>query len=60
MVDSRRLPSGRCTASDSCVDDVAFGVLLDTLIVRSLLVPAMTLQIGRKISWLSALSRGPA
>lgn len=37
---------------------VAFGVLLDTLIVRSLLVPAMTLQIGRKIWWPSALSRG--
>nr|CTQ89017.1 possible membrane protein [Kibdelosporangium sp. MJ126-NF4] len=37
---------------------VAFGVLLDTLIVRSLLVPAMTLQIGRRIWWPSALSRG--
>lgn len=36
---------------------VAFGVLLDTLIVRSLLVPALTLQIGRKIWWPSALSR---
>jgi putative drug exporter of the RND superfamily len=37
---------------------VAFGVLLDTLIVRSLLVPALTLQIGRKIWWPGALSRG--
>jgi RND superfamily putative drug exporter len=39
---------------------VAFGVLMDTLIVRSLLVPALTLQIGRKIWWPSALSRGRA
>lgn len=38
---------------------VAFGVLLDTLIVRSLLVPALTLQIGRKVWWPSALARGP-
>ena len=36
---------------------VAFGVLLDTLIVRSLLVPALTLQIGRKVWWPSALAR---
>jgi RND superfamily putative drug exporter len=37
---------------------VAFGVLLDTLIVRSLLVPALTLQIGRKIWWPGKLSTG--
>jgi RND superfamily putative drug exporter len=30
---------------------VAFGVLLDTLIVRSLLVPALTLDIGRFVWW---------
>jgi RND superfamily putative drug exporter len=30
---------------------VAFGVLLDTLIVRSLLVPALTLEIGRSMWW---------
>ncbi|MFJ8814045.1 MMPL family transporter [Amycolatopsis thermoflava] len=30
---------------------VAFGVLLDTLIVRSLLVPALTLDVGRRIWW---------
>ena len=30
---------------------VAFGVLLDTVIVRSLLVPALTIDIGRKIWW---------
>ncbi|PXY38203.1 MMPL family transporter [Prauserella flavalba] len=36
---------------------VAFGVLLDTLIVRSLLVPALTVDIGRKVWWPSALSR---
>jgi RND superfamily putative drug exporter len=30
---------------------VAFGVLLDTLIVRSLLVPALTIDVGRVIWW---------
>jgi putative drug exporter of the RND superfamily len=38
---------------------VAFGVLLDTLIVRSVLVPALSLDIGRKIWWPSALATGP-
>ncbi|HEY9499007.1 MAG TPA: MMPL family transporter [Terrimesophilobacter sp.] len=37
---------------------VAFGVLLDTFIVRSLLVPALSLDIGRKIWWPGTLSRG--
>ncbi|TYQ11897.1 UNVERIFIED_ORG: RND superfamily putative drug exporter [Gordonia westfalica J30] len=36
---------------------VAFGVLIDTLIVRTLLVPALTLDIGRKIWWPSALAK---
>ncbi len=35
---------------------VAFGVLLDTFIVRSLLVPALSYDIGRKIWWPSALA----
>ena len=34
---------------------VAFGVLLDTIIVRSLLVPALVRQIGPKIWWPSKL-----
>jgi putative drug exporter of the RND superfamily len=37
---------------------VAFGVLLDTLIVRSLLVPALSYDVGRRIWWPSALGRG--
>jgi RND superfamily putative drug exporter len=37
---------------------VALGVLLDTLVVRSLLVPALTYDIGRRIWWPSKLSRG--
>ena len=30
---------------------VAFGVLLDTLVVRSMLVPALAVDIGRRIWW---------
>jgi RND superfamily putative drug exporter len=36
---------------------VAFGVLLDTIVVRSVLVTALTLDIGHRIWWPSALSR---
>src|SRR5699024_5368618 len=36
---------------------VAFGVLINTFIVRSLLVPALTYDIGRVIWWPSKLSR---
>lgn len=38
---------------------VAVGVLLDTLVVRSLLVPALVLDIGRTAWWPGVLSRGP-
>ena len=37
---------------------VSFGVLLDTFLVRSLLVPALSYDIGRAIWWPSALARG--
>jgi len=36
---------------------VAFGVLLDTFLVRSVLVPALALDIGPRIWWPSALAR---
>jgi RND superfamily putative drug exporter len=36
---------------------VAFGVLLDTLVVRSLLVPALMIDIGPRAWWPSALAR---
>ncbi|UED82818.1 MMPL family transporter [Streptomyces profundus] len=38
---------------------VAFGVLLDTLVVRSLLVPALVRDMGRAAWWPGALSRAP-
>jgi RND superfamily putative drug exporter len=37
---------------------VAFGVLLDTFLVRSILVPAIALTLGDRFWWPSALSRG--
>ena len=36
---------------------VAFGVLLDTTIVRSVLVPALSYDVGRSIWWPSRLAR---
>ncbi len=36
---------------------VAFGVLLDTLVVRSLLVPAFAYDLGRRVWWPSRLDR---
>ena len=38
---------------------VAAGVLLDTFIVRSLLVPALSYDIGSRIWWPSSLARRP-
>ncbi|MGW9169213.1 MMPL family transporter [Agromyces sp. NPDC055658] len=37
---------------------VAFGVLLDTFLVRTLLVPALAYDLGRAIWWPSRLARG--
>jgi RND superfamily putative drug exporter len=37
---------------------VAFGVLLDTFLVRSILVPALALDLGDKFWWPSSLSKG--
>ena len=36
---------------------VAFGVLLDTFLVRSVLVPALVLDIGQRVWWPSKLAR---
>ena len=36
---------------------VAFGVLLDTFVVRSILVPALTFELGERVWWPSALAR---
>ncbi|MEX0973168.1 MAG: MMPL family transporter [Solirubrobacterales bacterium] len=36
---------------------VAFGVLLDTFLVRSVLVPSIALTIGDKFWWPSKLSK---
>jgi putative drug exporter of the RND superfamily len=35
---------------------VAIGVLLDTFVVRSLLVPALTIDIGRRVWWPNRLA----
>jgi RND superfamily putative drug exporter len=37
---------------------IAIGVLLDTFIVRTLLVPALVLEIGDSVWWPSSLARG--
>ncbi|MGH8862243.1 MAG: MMPL family transporter [Jatrophihabitantaceae bacterium] len=39
---------------------VAFGVLLDTIVVRSILVPAVSHDIGKKIWWPSKLAAASA
>jgi putative drug exporter of the RND superfamily len=36
---------------------VAFGVLLDTFLVRSVLVPAIVLKLGPKVWWPSSLAK---
>jgi RND superfamily putative drug exporter len=36
---------------------VAFGVLLDTFIVRSVIVPALVMDVGRRVWWPSRLAR---
>nr|WP_246354936.1 MMPL family transporter [Nocardioides ungokensis] len=36
---------------------VGFGVLLDTLLVRSILVPAIVALLGRRFWWPGSLSR---
>jgi len=38
---------------------VAFGILLDTIVVRLLLVTALNLDVGRHMWWPSSLSRKP-
>jgi RND superfamily putative drug exporter len=38
---------------------VGFGVLLDTFVVRSLVVPAAVALIGDRVWWPSALAKGP-
>ena len=36
---------------------VAFGVLLDTFVVRSLIVPALVIDVGSRVWWPSRLAR---
>ena len=38
---------------------VAFGILLDTIVVRLLLVTALNLDVGRMMWWPSTLARTP-
>jgi RND superfamily putative drug exporter len=39
---------------------VALGVLLDTIVVRAILVTALNLDLGRHMWWPSAMSKRPA
>jgi putative drug exporter of the RND superfamily len=39
---------------------VAVGVLLDTVIVRTLLIPTMAVDLGSRVWWPSRLARRPA
>jgi len=39
---------------------IAVGVLIDTLLVRSLLVPALVLELGDRVWWPPALAVRPA
>jgi RND superfamily putative drug exporter len=39
---------------------IAFGVLLDTFLVRTILVPALVIEFDRRVWWPSALARGEA
>ena len=39
---------------------IAFGVLLDTFLVRTVLVPAVVIELDRRVWWPSALARGTA
>ena len=39
---------------------VGFGVLVDTFVVRTLLVPAAVRLVGDKVWWPSALAKRPA
>jgi putative drug exporter of the RND superfamily len=39
---------------------IALGVMLDTLIVRAVLVTALNLDLGRRIWWPSRLDSAPA
>ena len=36
---------------------VAFGVLLDTFVVRSLIVPALVIDVGKRVWWPSKLAK---
>jgi hypothetical protein len=37
---------------------IAFGFLLDTFLVRTILVPALVIELDRKVWWPSALAAG--
>lgn len=39
---------------------VAFGVLIDALLVRSVLIPALSLDVGPRLWWPGRAGRGPA
>ena len=58
LVAPGRVPFGR-RPSDVTAQPATFGVLLDTIVVRSVLVTALNLDLGPRIWWPSRYSRQP-
>jgi uncharacterized membrane protein YdfJ with MMPL/SSD domain len=52
--------AGESSEAQELGSSIAFGVVLDTCFVRTLLVPSIAMLLGRRNWWPSALSRPPA
>ena len=59
-VDAARGQDWKAYARSVLIVSVGFGVLLDTFVVRTLLVPAAVHLIGDRVWWPSTLAKGAA